>query len=155
MRRASARAARKDGLPNAVFVWAPVERLPPELTGVTELHVIMPWGSLLRTVLGGDPGSLARLAGACRPGARFLVALNLHAWRPAVPEVGGFPEPTPDRAIDVLAPVYAQAGWRLEHAAYLDAAQVEALHSSWTRRLRASRPGRFDVLALTGQRSSG
>lgn len=150
MRRASSRAARRDGLPNAVFVWASVERLPPELTGATELHVIMPWGSLLRTVLGDDPDSLAGLARACRPGARFLVALNLHAWRPPVPEVGTLAEPTPERALAALAPVYARAGWRLEHAEYLDAAGIDALRSSWTSRLRASRRGGFDVLALTG-----
>jgi hypothetical protein len=154
MRRASARAARRDGLPNATFVWASVEQLPPELTGVTELHVIMPWGSLLRTVLGGDGDALAGLARACRPGARFLVALNPHAWHPPVAEVGGLAEPTPERAIDELAPVYARAGWQLEHAAYLDAMQIEALQSSWTRRLNRSRAGRFDVLALTGQKAS-
>lgn len=137
-----------------MFLWASVERLPPELTGVTELHVIMPWGSLLRTVLGGDPAALARLAGACQPGARLLVALNLHAWRPPVAEVGQFPEPTPDRATEELAPVYARAGWRLERSEYLDGARIEELHSSWTRRLRAARPGRFGVLALTGTQSS-
>jgi SAM-dependent methyltransferase len=154
MRRASARAARRDGLPNAAFVWASVERLPPELTGVTELHVVMPWGSLLRAVLGGDEGALAGLARACAPGARFLVALNLHAWRPPVAEIGGLAEPTPESAIDELAPVYARAGWQLEDAAYLDATQIEALQSSWTRRLNRSRAGRFDVLALTGRRLS-
>jgi 16S rRNA (adenine(1408)-N(1))-methyltransferase len=151
MRRASAQAARRNALPNAVFVWASVERLPPELTGVTELRVTMPWGSLLRMVLGGDPDALAGLAGACRPGARFRVALNLHAWRPPVPEVGELPEPTTEWALAELAPVYARAGWRLEHAEYLDAARIEALHTSWTRRLQASRPGRLGVLAMTGR----
>lgn len=150
MRRASARATARNGLPNARFVWASVEQLPPELTGVTELHVIMPWGSLLRTMLGGDPAALAALAHACAPGARFLVALNLHAWRPPAPEVGGVPEPAPDWALDELAPVYARAGWRLERADYLDDQQVTALRSSWTRRLRSSRAGRFGVLALSG-----
>jgi 16S rRNA (adenine(1408)-N(1))-methyltransferase len=149
------RASRRAGPPNAVFVWAPVERLPPELTGVTELHVIMPWGSLLRAVLPGDPPLLARLARACEPGARFLVALNLHAWRPPVPEVGDTPEPTPGWVWNELAPAYARAGWRLEGAEYLDGAQIDALHSSWTKRLRSSRPGRFGVLALSGSIRDG
>jgi 16S rRNA (adenine(1408)-N(1))-methyltransferase len=146
MRRASSRK----GAPNAVFVWASVEQLPPELTGVTELHVIMPWGSLLRGILGTDPAPLAGLARACEPGARLFIALNLHAWRPPVPEVGGIPEPTPGWALDELAPVYAEAGWRLDRAEYLDDKRVEALHSSWTKRLRASRPGRLGVLAVSG-----
>ncbi|HEY8471377.1 MAG TPA: hypothetical protein VIL37_01935 [Natronosporangium sp.] len=137
-------------MPNAIFVWASVERLPPELTGATELHVIMPWGSLLRAVLGGDPAVLAGLARACEPGARFLVAVNLHAWRPPVPEVGDLPEPTPEWAHELLVGAYAKAGWRLETAEYLDGKQIEALHSSWAKRLRASRGGRLGVLGLTG-----
>lgn len=155
------RRASRAGVPNAIFVWASVERLPPELTGaVTELHVIMPWGSLLRGVLGGDhpaagPAVLAGLARASQPGARLFVALNLHAWRPPVPEVGDLPEPTPQWALERLAPVYATAGWQLERAEYLDGAQVDALHSTWTKRLRASRRGRLAVLALHGARVDG
>jgi 16S rRNA (adenine(1408)-N(1))-methyltransferase len=105
-------------------------------------------------VLGGDPAVLAGLARACEPGATFLTALNLHAWRPPVPEVGGVPEPTPRWALDELAVGYAKAGWRLETAEYLDDAQVDALHSSWTKRLRASRR-QLGVLALRGVRADG
>jgi 16S rRNA (adenine(1408)-N(1))-methyltransferase len=93
MRRASALAAARNGLPNALFVWAPVEQLPAELSGVTELHVIMPWGRLLRAMIRADPAVLSQLAAACVPGARLLVALNLHAWHPPVPEVSGAPAP--------------------------------------------------------------
>jgi 16S rRNA (adenine(1408)-N(1))-methyltransferase len=154
------RRAARNRLANAIFVWASVEQLPPGLTGVTELHVIMPWGSLLRSVLGGDgqgsdPAVLAGLADACVPGARLFIALNLHAWRPPVPEVGTVPEPTPRWALDELAGVYAKAGWRLETAEYLDDPQIDGLHSSWTKRLRAPRRGRFGVLALRGVRVGG
>lgn len=90
MRRAARRAPE-----NLRFVQAPAEALPPELTGVDELHVIMPWGSLLRGVIGAEPELLRRLAAACRPGARFFAALNLHAWRPPVPMVRDTPEPDP------------------------------------------------------------
>lgn len=159
MRRASQRAAaRRGGFPNAIFVWAPVERLPEGLTGATELHMIMPWGSLLRAVAGGDQEVLAGLAGACRPGARFQVALNLHPWRSPggpVPELGGLPEPDPQWATSTLAERYAAAGWRLERADYLTGPEIEALHSSWTRRLRSSRPDGLAVLGLTGTITAG
>jgi 16S rRNA (adenine(1408)-N(1))-methyltransferase len=152
MRKASTRAAAKPargGLPNALFVRSSVEQLPPGLADVSEVHVIMPWGSLLRGMAGGEPGVLSRLAGACVPGAKFLVTLNLHAWRPSVPEVGSTPEPDPDRAMDELAKAYAGSGWRIEQAAYLGDEEIEQLATSWTRRLGSSRE-RFDVLALTG-----
>ncbi len=152
LRKAATRAAanpKRGGLPNLLYVWAAAEQLPPELRGVTELHVLMPWGSLLRGVLGSDPAMLRGLAAACEPGARFLITLNLHAWRPAVPEVGEHPEPTPDSAVEGLGPLLAAAGWRLDAAEYLDAEAISALATSWTRRLNSSRE-QLDVLALTG-----
>lgn len=153
MRKASARAAAKPargGLPNALFVWSSVEQLPQELSGMTELHVLMPWGSLLRGMLGGDDKILPNLARVCAPGATFLVTLNLHAWRPPVPEVGGLPEPTPETAMDALAEIYAKSGWRIERASYLDDAEIAALSTSWTRRLGATRD-QLEVLGLNGR----
>jgi 16S rRNA (adenine(1408)-N(1))-methyltransferase len=152
MRRTAARAAAKPvkgGLPNALFVWASVEQLPDELTGVTEVHSLMPWGSLLRALVTPDVAVLASVASACRPGAPFLITLNLHAWRPAVAEVGTTPEPTPDSAGELLAPSYARAGWTLESADYLDDEQIAELGTSWTKRLGSSREA-LAVLALRG-----
>lgn len=152
LRRAATKASanpKKGGLPNLVFVWAAAERLPSELTGITEMHVLMPWGSLLRGMLGADPAMLRGLAAICGPDATFLVTLNLHAWRPPVPEVGEHSEPTPDSAVTELGPTLAAAGWRLDSAEYLDHDRIRELGTSWTRRLTSSRH-QFDVLALTG-----
>jgi 16S rRNA (adenine(1408)-N(1))-methyltransferase len=134
---------------NLLFVWAAAEQLPPDLTGIGEVHVLMPWGSLLRGMLGDDSAMLAALAARCLPDARFLITLNLHAWRPAVPEVGLHAEPTPESAVAELGPRYAEQGWRLDQACYLDDAGIAELGTSWTRRLNSSRD-RLDVLALTG-----
>jgi 16S rRNA (adenine(1408)-N(1))-methyltransferase len=148
MRRTAARAAAKPGrggLPNALFVWAAVEQLPAELTGVDEVHVLMPWGSLLRALVAPDEIVLAGVAAACVPGARFLVTLNLHAWRPRVPEVGDTAEPAPESAPELLA----AAGWQVETAEYLDDAGIAALGTSWTKRLGSSRDA-LAVLAVRG-----
>ena len=147
MRRTAARAAAKPargGVPNAVFVWAAAEQLPAELTGIDEVHVLMPWGSLLRAFAGPDPDVLSGIA-ACAPGATFLVTLNLHAWRPPVPEVGDTAEPTPETATAMLT----TAGWPVDSAEYLDEAGVAALGTSWTKRLGSSRDA-LAVLALRG-----
>ncbi|MBN1171281.1 MAG: class I SAM-dependent methyltransferase [Micromonosporaceae bacterium] len=152
MRKASTRAAAsqsRGGLPNALFVWASAERLPPALTGVQEVHVLMPWGSLLRGMVGRDLPMLTGIAAVARPGAAFLATLNLHAWRPPVPEVGTIPEPDPTWAMRELAASYAEAGWRLDDARYLAEAGIEALSTSWTKRLGSSR-SKLDVLSLTG-----
>jgi 16S rRNA (adenine(1408)-N(1))-methyltransferase len=152
MRAASARAAAKaarGGVPNALFVWASLERLPSAIVDVDEVHVLMPWGSLLRALVQPDIDALLAVARACVPGAVFLVTLNLHAWRPAVPEVGAVPEPTPQWALTELAPALLAAGWRLGSADYLGEGEIAALATSWTKRLGASRR-HLDVLGLRG-----
>jgi len=152
MRRTAARAAAKPakgGTPNALFAWAAVEQWPAGLDGVTEVHSLMPWGSLLRALVRPELDVLRGVAAHCRPGATFLVTLNLHAWRPPVPEVGGTAEPTPESAPADLAPAYAQAGWALTAAGYLGPDELAALGTSWTKRLNSSRPS-LDVLALRG-----
>jgi 16S rRNA (adenine(1408)-N(1))-methyltransferase len=152
MRKTAARAAgkpAKGGTPNALFVWASVEQLPAELADVSELHCLMPWGSLLRALVSPDLQVLSAVAGRCVARAPFLITLNLHPWRPPVPEVGGLPEPTPASVLATLAPAYADAGWTIATAGYLDEAQVAALGTSWTKRLGSSRAA-LDVLALRG-----
>ena len=155
LRKTSATAAAKPakgGVPNALFVWASVEQLPEALRDLSEVHVLMPWGSLLRGIVGLDPAILRRLRAAAAPGARLRVTLNLHAWRPPVPEVGATDEPDPRWARDELAGTYRADGWRLDAAGYLDAAELDTLATSWGRRLGSSR-GSLDVLALTATAS--
>jgi 16S rRNA (adenine(1408)-N(1))-methyltransferase len=151
MRRTAARAAAKPakgGVPNALFVWAAVEELPAELAGMTEVHCLMPWGSLLRALAAPDETVLAAIAARCAPAARFLVTLNLHAWRPPVPEVGATVEPAPAN-LGTFADAYARAGWQVEAADYLDAVGIAELGTSWTKRLGSSR-AELDVLGLRG-----
>jgi 16S rRNA (adenine(1408)-N(1))-methyltransferase len=139
----------RSDLANLLFIWAPVEQLPAELSGIAELHVLMPWGSLLRGMLGDGTAILSELAARCVADAGFLLTLNLHAWRPPVPEVGEHAEPTPETALAELASIYSRHGWRIEQADYLDDERIAQLATSWTRRLNSSRD-RLDVLAVTG-----
>ena len=153
MRRTAFRAAQKPargGTPNAVFVWAPAERLPAELDGIDEVHALMPWGSLLRALTLTGQNVLPGVTGRCRAGATFLITLNLHAWRPPVPEVGAAPEPTPESARTDLADRYADAGWHLDDAHYADDAELAAYGTSWTKRLGSTRD-ELAVLTLRGR----
>lgn len=155
MRRTAARAAarpEKGGTPNALFVWSAVEQWPAGLDGVTEVHCLMPWGSLLRALVTPDEGVLRAVASHCVPGAPFLITLNLHAWRPPVPEVGAAAEPTPDdpRLVDA----YARAGWAVESTGYATAAEFAELGTSWTKRLGSTRAA-LAILMLRGRMGIG
>jgi 16S rRNA (adenine(1408)-N(1))-methyltransferase len=80
MRRASwraARAARRGGLPNAVFVAASLEALPPDLAGLGALVTVhFPWGSLLRAALGEDGEGARAIARLVAPGGRLRLLLS-------------------------------------------------------------------------------
>lgn len=151
MVKASQRAAAKPergGQPNAMYVWSAAEQLPAELTGMDELHVLMPWGSLLRGMVApGDSPILEGLATASRAGASLLCTLNLHAWRPPVKEVGGIAEPTPESVMKSLSLEYRRTGWEISDAHYASEDELTQLASAWSRRLNSSRNS-FAVLVI-------
>ena len=74
--RRAAGPARRGGLPNALFVVAAAEAMPPELNGVAEVVTIhLPWGSLLRGALAIDEAVAAGIAGLVAPGGRVEILL--------------------------------------------------------------------------------
>jgi 16S rRNA (adenine(1408)-N(1))-methyltransferase len=79
MAEASRRASRR-GPPNALFVVAAAEQIPPELHGVAgELTILFPWGSLLRGVLALDDAAAASggIASLVAPGGVATAILSI------------------------------------------------------------------------------
>jgi 16S rRNA (adenine(1408)-N(1))-methyltransferase len=138
MAEASRRADRQH-LTNAVFVAAGVERLPEgPLAGVAHLvTVAFPWGSLLRGVLGLDPGALAGLAATLAPGGwvEALVSVVPTDGVPGIATLGPEHEPA-------IRAAWAAAGRCIEAFEPASDARVAASGSSWARRLRAGRSAR-------------
>jgi hypothetical protein len=61
----AARASRKGGLPNAVFVVADAGRILGCLRSqVSEVRITLPWGALLSSVLQGERAFALAVAGA-------------------------------------------------------------------------------------------
>ena len=153
LRETSSRSLRKPsrgGLPNVMFVCASVERPPPELQGrAGEVHVVLPWGALLRGIVLAGPEVLAGLRSLVAPDGRIHVVLGADVWTDPVPaEVRDLPELTVEGVERTLAPAYAAQGLRVEKARLLSRDEVGALSSSWARRLAHGRESpRF--LALT------
>jgi 16S rRNA (adenine(1408)-N(1))-methyltransferase len=155
MAEASRRAARNSsngGLPNAVFVAAGVEMLPHELAGLADLVTVrFPWGSLLRGALGLDASAAAAAARLVAPAGALEMAVSVQD-RDAVGggrSAGEFGEPDVDR----IRCAYEALGLELCDVRPLGPEDVEALHSSWARRLRVDRDRRAWWLRL--ERASG
>jgi 16S rRNA (adenine(1408)-N(1))-methyltransferase len=141
MAEASRRAGRRPergGLPNALFVVAAAEALPPELDGLAGLVTVhFPWGSLLRGLLAADPAVLGGLARVLAAGGTLSMLVSSTA-RDAAAGV----EPIDRRALDALAGPYGRHGLALTRVWPATPADVAASRSTWGKRLGAgaSRP---------------
>jgi 16S rRNA (adenine(1408)-N(1))-methyltransferase len=147
MARASRRADRR-GRRNALFFAEGAERLADSpLAGQADvLTVTLPWGSLLRGVLGLDQAALGGVAAVLRPGGSLRVLASV------VPSDGvvGID------CIDESAEASIRAAWRaagLEMTRFLPAtaAEVARSRSTWARRLLAGGDTR-PVWQLDGRR---
>jgi 16S rRNA (adenine(1408)-N(1))-methyltransferase len=122
----AARAAKKGGLPNAVFVVAAVEALPEELEAIAdEVRITFPWGSLLRGVLGADGDVLAGIARVAKPGAEVRSLVSV------IPRDGLDVTDAVDRA------EYDAHGLRVVEERAASTEDIAATDSSWAKRLRA------------------
>jgi 16S rRNA (adenine(1408)-N(1))-methyltransferase len=123
--RRTARAAKKGGLSNALFIVAAVEELPDELHAIAdEVRVTFPWGSLLRGVLGADPAVLAGIARVAKPGTEVRAMFS-------VTEHDGLVTDRVDHA------AFDLHGLGLIEDRPATAEEIAATGSSWAKRLRA------------------
>ncbi len=128
--RRAARPARKGGVPNAVFVAAAAESIPPELDGRFDLVTVhMPWGSLMRAVVCAEASWTDRLATLLRPAGRVELLLS-------VTERDGGPPPLDAAGVARLAAAYGAAGFRTLEARPASAEEASE-RSTWARRTRA------------------
>jgi 16S rRNA (adenine(1408)-N(1))-methyltransferase len=138
MVESSSRAARRQALPNAVFVVAAAESLPAELCAAADLVTVhFPWGSLLRGVVEGEPDIADQIASIAAPGARVELLLSARqsdrvSWLPRIDE----------EAVSRACETFAAHGFRRVTARLATADEVAASRSTWAKRLGAGRPER-------------
>ena len=124
--RKAARRPERGGLPNALFVHASAEALPPELAALAQgITILLPWGSLLRAVAGPDPAVLAGIRALCRPGARLEVVMGT--------------ELSPERWLGEVLPRYRAAGFEAT-VAPIARDDLRRLGTTWASRLAFGRP---------------
>jgi 16S rRNA (adenine(1408)-N(1))-methyltransferase len=125
MRQASQKTTAKPargGVSNALFVWASVEDLPPELHGIaSEITINYPWGSLLQVLVAPDLKVLEGIARLARPGASLTILINFSVFEnQAYCQKLGLPELTLDRAKTVLTECYRGVGIEVKRVQILD-----------------------------------
>jgi 16S rRNA (adenine(1408)-N(1))-methyltransferase len=144
MAESSRRAARGRGgrrTPNAWFLVEATERLPGSLAGAASLvTVTMPWGTLLRGVLGLDASVLGGVASVVAPGGRVEILASV------VPpdSVEGLSALGHDAETRIGA-AWALVGFELVSMRPATAEDLRAARSSWARRLGGRPVWRLDL----------
>jgi 16S rRNA (adenine(1408)-N(1))-methyltransferase len=130
-RRAAASSGR-GGVPNALFLVAAAETLPGALSSNADfVTVVLPWGSLLRGLLTGDPRLISALAGLLRPGAELEILISSSAKdRPAANAVIAT-----ERDLAPLVAGLESAGLRVVECRPAVESDVKRLSSGWGKRL--------------------
>jgi 16S rRNA (adenine(1408)-N(1))-methyltransferase len=139
MAEASRRAAsaRRGGQPNVRFVAAAAETPPVELIGQAHLVTInLPWGSLLRGVLGQDAAVLSGIAMLLASRGRIEALVSLE------------PRDVPGGRLEQASLASAALAWQrcglsISEMAAATSADVRATGSSWGRRLLTNPDRRF------------
>ncbi|MBS1793155.1 MAG: methyltransferase domain-containing protein [Acidobacteria bacterium] len=132
------RKPAKGGLPNALFVQAAIEDLPPELDeSADEIHIHFPWGSLLKTIVTGDARALAALRRIAAPECLLEIVVGLDETRDRTEiERLGLPRLSEDYLRGELLPKFAAAGFEAAGCGFLPPAEWSRLETSWARKLQ-------------------
>jgi 16S rRNA (adenine(1408)-N(1))-methyltransferase len=144
MRDTATRLARKPakgGLDNLLLVPRAVEAPYPELLACADtVHVLLPWGTLLRAVVLGEAVGLGAIRALAKDGAAVEVIVGTDVWDDPVPlDARDLPTVDLDYVQETLTGRYAAAGLPIGDARLLDAAEWQAIESSWARRLAGGR----------------
>lgn len=122
-------------LPNLLFVIARAQALPRELGGlVSSITINFPWGSLLNSLLTGDPDLLCGLETIAQPGAAVSLRLNGGALAEAGTTLAAGTRQVYTRL--------RQADWQVGAPTQMDARALRAFPTTWAKRLAFGRDPR-------------
>jgi len=122
-------------LQNMLFIIASAQNLPDELHGlVSHITINFPWGSLLESLLSGDPELIHGMEAISRSAAAVDLRLN----GGALAEAGTTLETGAERIYNHLL----QAGWQVETPMIMDASALQSFPSTWAKRLAFGRDPR-------------
>jgi 16S rRNA (adenine(1408)-N(1))-methyltransferase len=122
-------------LQNMLFVIASAQDLPRELDGlVSRITINFPWGSLLESLLIGDPMLIRGLESVSRTTASVDLCLNSGA----LAEAGT----TLETGAEMIYNNLLRASWRVDAPVAMNATALRTFPSTWAKRLAFGRDPR-------------
>jgi len=121
--------------PNALFIIASAQALPPELNGLaSHVNINFPWGSLLESLLGSEDSLMNSLSSV----TRSMAGLDIHLNAEALKTAGWALEAGAEQVQRVLD----EAGWSIRSRAWMEAHSLRAFPTTWAKRLEFGRDPR-------------
>jgi len=140
--RENLRANSHRKLPNAFFVIANAQALPKELNGlISHVTINFPWGSLLESLLVGDPALMNGLSSLSCLNTGIEIRLN----GGALAEAGT----TLETGAEKIYHNMLRSGWQVNAPVAMNASTLRNFPSTWSKRLAFGRDPR--VLHLSVQ----
>lgn len=139
--RENLRVNSRRTLPNALFVIASAQTLPCELNGLADhITINFPWGSLLESLLNGDPSLMNGFSSIARPRAGMEIHLNAEALAAAGWSL--------EAGADQIERALNASGWKTRSRALMDARALRSFPTTWAKRLAFGRDPRAMRLSL-------
>jgi 16S rRNA (adenine(1408)-N(1))-methyltransferase len=133
--RENLREHSQEKLQNLLFIIASAQALPRELQGlISHISINFPWGSLLDSLLAGDPGLMLGLASL----ARVTASIDLRLNGGALAEAGT----TLELGTEKIYANLLQAGWQVDAPVMMNASALRSFPSTWAKRLAFGRDPR-------------
>jgi len=138
--RENLREYSREKLSNMLFVIASAQDLPCELNGLI-LHVTInfPWGSLLESLLRGDPKLMCGLISITRARAAIEIRLNGGALAEAGLDL--------ESGVWKIHANLIEAGWQIKKPTLMNACVLRDFPSTWAKRLVHGRDPRAITLS--------
>ena len=128
---------------NTLFLIATAQNLPKELNGlISHITINFPWGSLLESLLDGDPLLLHGLEMILNSAASIDVRLNAGALEEAGTKL--------EVGVEKIYNNLLQAGWHVKPPVTMDTNALQNFPSTWAKRLAFGRDPR--AMLLTARR---
>jgi 16S rRNA (adenine(1408)-N(1))-methyltransferase len=122
-------------LQNLLFIIASAQTLPRELYGlISHISINFPWGSLLDSLLAGDPGLVFGLESL----ARATACIDLRLNGGALAEAGT----TLEIGTEKIYANLLRAGWQINAPVMMNASALRVFPSTWAKRLAFGRDPR-------------
>lgn len=146
------RKTTRGGVTNAIFIVSGVESLPHELDGVAEeIHINMPWGSLLKGLVLGEQIVLKNITRVAKPDAKLEILINYSAFHGdrISQDMSHLPSLTYEYIDSVLYDIYRNAGLVIVERKLVGKNDMITMNTVWAKKLAYGRESRMMRIRAT------